>query len=231
MIRECHTCRHHEDGDLCAACCSIGFTRQVRVPLWGPEEEEEDTEMYNLTKVKRWIKRAPTLIYDAEQEIITNGHAAIRAKSEMKPALLEAFGHLKGGYKRPGGVSEQNHNLTFLMKKPPVNIRVKDSKLCANLRGKIIGRILYYPATRKKVVLCQKYIDLFKNIETCKFVVAEHVQKQQEPPIQIIHNDKVIGIVAQFKPGVGTEDEAILNAFEFKHSSRTTQGGPRCYGS
>jgi len=181
----------------------------------GPEEEEEeDTEMYNLTKVKRWIKRAPTLIYDAEQEIITNGHAAIRAKSDMKPALLEVFGHLKGGYKRPGGVSDRGPDLAFLMAKPPADpTLLKDSNLRFDLERRTAGRILYFPETGKKVVLDQNYVDLFKDFEDCELVLAEHVQKQQEPPIQIVSQGEVIGAIAQY---VGVEAKAILDAFEFK---------------
>lgn len=172
--------------------------------------------MYSLSKVKQWIKKAPTLIYDAEREIITNGHVVIRAKSEMKPTILEAFGHLKGGFKSPAnGTSDRGPDLSFLVAKPPADpTLLKDSRLRFNIEGKTTVRVLYLPETGNKILVDQKYVDLFKDFEISELVLAEHIQKQQAPPVQIIFGGCVVGTIAQFKPK--TNEEAVLNTFEFK---------------
>lgn len=41
VMKDCYNCRHHEDGERCLECCSIGFIRQIRVPLWEPKETKK----------------------------------------------------------------------------------------------------------------------------------------------------------------------------------------------
>src|SRR5690554_6105178 len=64
----------------------------------------ETIEMYNISKVKSWIKRSAKkdFMYYPEAELITDGIAIIYAQPSMKPAILEAFGHLDGGIIRSG---------------------------------------------------------------------------------------------------------------------------------
>lgn len=160
--------------------------------------------MYNISKVKQWIKKSAKtdLIYDPQSELVSDNCAMLRVTPEMKPALLEAFGHLNGGW-LPAG-REVPATMAEIMELKPDAKNMIDSTLMF-MKG--TGRILYYPDTGQKVCIKQIYVDLFEDFE------LRHLKASDDGKRVYVLNTsgEVIGLILPFR----TQSD-VLESFEFK---------------
>lgn len=165
--------------------------------------------MYNLTKVKRWIKAAAkrNLVYNAEEQLISDSCVLIRAYPNTHPAILEVFGHLEGGQLLHG---QHRDAFPLAPMMAPASEEVIDSGLryTKQARPKKEYRVLYLRKNGEKIIIDQKYAELFKNFEDCTLTT-----NKTRSPVVITRDYEIIGVIALVIPAM-TEDE-FLNTFRF----------------
>lgn len=161
--------------------------------------------MYNLTKVKSWIKKANSsgkLFYDAKEELISDSYVIIRVEPSMKPAIMEALGSLDG----------TGQSLRPLTELPEARLKkLQDSKLKLvneNEKQKREYRVLYFPENGEKVFIDEIYMALFEDFN-CYQILKE---PQARRPVYVLDNYEFVGLIAP----VVFEDLPESKAFEFK---------------
>lgn len=165
--------------------------------------------MYNISKIKRWIKKSAKdiLLYDPETEVISDSRVLLRVVAEMKPTLLEVFGHLDGGQRergKPYGPAPENMD-QFLELKPEAK-RIIDSRLSYPDPGiKGTGRILYFPDTGEKVCINHNYVDLFKEFEYLHLWAVNG-----SSAVYVCNQNNVTGLIFPYRT-----DSDVLKSFKF----------------
>ncbi len=145
--------------------------------------------VYNKTKVKSWIKKAPKqhlLVYG--HGYITDGRVILLDEPHMRPTILEVFGTLTPECRY---TAEQFQRLIDLPDKP---IEVIDSHLELVLDPKRRLRIFYDPKTGKELTIDCVYFDLFDNPEVHGFYTNDRMTQ-----LWITYNNEVVGVVAPYR--------------------------------
>lgn len=174
--------------------------------------------MYHTPKIKSWIKKASKniLMYDKEEQLISDNHIIIRVLPDMHPAIVEAFGHLNGGCIKDGKYLESTYNMAKYLE---VVSNFEDTLTDSGLRysepnAKGEYRILYFPNTGKKIILDQKYAELFKNFVGCTLVTAGG----KKAPVVVRKDGIVIGAILPINLLAGRH--LVLETFDFKTGDR-----------
>ncbi len=146
------------------------------------------TSVYNKTKVKSWIKKAPKkhlLVYG--HGCITDTYVMLLDEPHMHPTILEVFGTQTPECRY---TAEQFQRLINLPDKP---IEVIDSQLELVLNPKRRLRIFYDPKTGKEFTIDCVYFNLF-NPEFYRFYVNDNMTL-----LWITYENKVVGVVAAYR--------------------------------
>lgn len=173
--------------------------------------------MYNLSKVKSWIKKSAKskyLMYDPENELVSDGAAIIRVIPEMKPTLLEVFGHLKGGQIRSGGFMEKVPEAQQYMDPAVEGKKIFDSTLRFTVaEDKRELRVLYLPVTHEKKLIDEQYAVFFRDFESRSLKYADCGAIR---PILVMSGINTIqGVLLEVEPKKGSSLDKFLNTFQF----------------
>ena len=175
--------------------------------------------MYNIQKVKSWIKRSAKndLIYHPEAELISDNSTVIYAQPNMKPTILEVFGHLDGGRIKAGVYTNEILNANILqnymkLRDESERILLIDSKLRFIVDEEIELRILYEYQTGKKVLVQEVYAAMVKDFDRCQLYACKD---SDSDVVHVVEGEKVVGLIMRFFP-VDTSTRDLLDSFEFK---------------
>lgn len=161
--------------------------------------------MYNERKLASLLRRAKTVVHDVKTAVISDGYVALCVTKKMLPSIVSVFGHLDGGYIRDGRKVTPCPDTKFIFERATKAVTVVDSGLMFKA-GRTTVRVLYDPVTGDKIIVNQKYVDLFKNFKE-RELVSNNLM------VQVVCGQAVIGAIALIRPQAVAEDR--LAQFEF----------------
>lgn len=157
-------------------------------------------------------------MYYPETELITDGIAIIYAQPSMKPAILEAFGHLDGGIIRSGVFTARTYTsyataLQSLMelRDEKNKIELVDSKLEV-VDGKDRFRILYEKETGEKAIINESYTAMIKGFDCCQLYACKDHGSEA---VHVVKDKQVISLIMRTIP-VEKSFKQLANSFDFK---------------
>lgn len=125
--------------------------------------------MYKITKVKQWMKRSAKrkLMYNPGLELVSDTFIMLKVVPEMKPTILEIYGHFNGGSIQGWGRKEEYYtesmpDMEGLFKHNEDGRKIKDIGLRQyHAESKKDLRVLYFPDTGEKIFLDNVFAELF----------------------------------------------------------------------
>lgn len=173
--------------------------------------------MYVISKVKSWIKKAGKvwLSYDPGNELISDRYVVLRVTPEMKPALLEVFGHLNGGTINRGDYQESFPKMGEFKEIPSNHTVLKDSQLRYGA-GKDEIRVLHVAASGVKVTVRQHFAELFDDFSEMRLLTVFRLSLNGESRPSLVHvSDADLNFIGLIMPVIPSEIDSVINSFEF----------------